>query len=307
MNSNKQLPAQTRLLKKVKSTVVGYLYIAPIMLGILLFTMVPMFTSLYYSFFDFKIFDNQPSNFGFQNYIKPFTTDWDNFGNSLSVTFVYTIIGLPVGMVLSFSLALFLNKDIFGIKVFRVIYYIPVLIPAVVSGLLWSDLTDYNIGFFNTLFTKLGWPKYGFYSMPETVLPTLIFMGLFSIGGGMILWIAQLKGIPETLYEASRLEGAGFWTNTFRITIPMCTPMIFYNLITGIIGSLQTFAGAFMLITPANSEQLDFIVVRIYNTAFGSMDMGYACALSWLLFLLIAVLSAVVFKTSRWVFYGEEN
>lgn len=298
---------RNRKIRAIKSNLIGFLYISPIMLGILFFTLLPMLTSLYYSFFDFKIYDNAPTNFGFQNFIKLFTTEWEGLGNSLSVTLVYTLIGLPLGMVLSFALAMFLNKEIRGIKFFRVLYYIPVLIPAVVGGLLWADITDYNIGFFNTLLTKMGLPKYGFYSMPETVLPTLIFMGLFSLGGGMILWIAQLKGIPESLYEASKLEGAGFWTNTFRITIPMCTPMIFYNLITGIIGSLQTFAGAFMLITPANAEQLDFIVVRIYNTAFGSMDMGLACALSWLLFLMIALLSMLVFKTSRWVFYGEEN
>lgn len=293
--------------RRLKSDLVGFLYISPVMLGILFFTLIPMLTSLYYSFFDFKIYDAHPSNFGLQNFINIFTEDWKAVSNSFAVTFVYTAIGLPVSMVLSFALAMFLCKDIAGIKVFRVIYYIPVLIPAVVSGLLWADITDYNLGFFNTLLSKLGLPPYGFYSEPETVLPTLIFMGLFSLGGGMILWIAQLKSIPENLYEASRLEGAGFWTNTFYITVPMCTPMIFYNLITGIIGSLQTFAGAFMLITPANAEQLDFIVVHIYNTAFGSLDMGAACALSWLLFLIIAVLSAVVFKTSRWVFYGEEN
>lgn len=284
----------------------GYLYILPVLLGILLFTIVPMCTSLYYSFFDYKTYDVFPKNFGFQNYLKPFTSDWARFSSSISLTFSYAIVSVVLGIILSFALGMFLNQKIKGIKVFRVLYYTPVIIPAVVSGLLWSDMTNYEMGYFNLILTSLGFEKYGFYTFPETVFPTLIFMSLFTLGSNMVLWIAQIKSIPDTMYEAATLEGAGFFVKTFAITIPMCTPMIFYVLITSIISSLQVFSNVFVLITPGNQDALLFYVVNIYNVAFAEFDMGYACALSWILFLIIAGMTLVVFKTSKWVFYGEE-
>lgn len=153
----------------------------------------------------------------------------------------------------------------------------------------------------------MGFDKYGFYTYNEMVLPTLIFMGLFGLGGNMILWIAQMKNIPDSMYEVAKLEGASYLRVVFSIIIPMCTPMIFYILITNVIGSLQTFSSVYMLITPANQMALNFFVVYAYNQAFGAFNMGYACALSWILFVVIGILTFVMFKTSRWVFYGEEQ
>lgn len=121
----------------------------------------------------------------------------------------------------------------------------------------------------------------------------------------MVLWIAQLKGIPESLYEAASLDGANFFVRTFRITLPMCTPMIFYNLIMGIIGGLQIFTQVLLLRNPNNSEALNFFVLHIYDNAMGNNMMGYASALSWILFVIIAAITAVTFKTSKWVYYGE--
>lgn len=290
----------------IKNEVLCHLFILPVILGILLFTLTPMITSLYYSFFEYYSYDAAPTAFiGFRNFTDMFTVYAGETFSSLGVTFEYLLISLPVNLVLSFALAMFLNKNRPGIKFFRTIYYLPVIIPAVVGGLLWSDIAKQDDGVLNYILNGLGLPSYPFYSDASTVMPTLIFMSLFNLGGSMVLWIAQLKTIPEELYEVGKLEGAGFFTRTFKITVPMCTPMIFYNLVMGVINGLQTFASVYLLRTPLNQDAMNFFVVHIYEKAFGTFTMGYACALSWLLFAIIAVLSAVMFKLSKWVYYGE--
>ena len=286
----------------------SYLFVLPVILGILLFTLVPMMTSLYYSFTDYNptLVNAKPAFVGIQNFADAFGKNWKAVGNSLFVTISYTFITVPLNLVLSFAIAMLLNQKLKGMRVFRTIYYIPVIIPAVASGLLWNDITTVNGGMFNVILTEfLKLPPYQFYNSAETVLPSLIFMSLFGMGGGMVLWIAQLKGIPESLYEAASLDGANFFVRTFRITLPMCTPMIFYNLIMGIIGGLQIFTQVLLLRNPNNSEALNFFVLHIYDNAMGNNMMGYASALSWILFVIIAAITAVTFKTSKWVYYGE--
>lgn len=297
--------------KKWKSKIIDYCtsfsFILPVMLGIIIFTLIPLVSSFYYSFFDYYSYEPKPTNFvGFQNYIDAFTKNWDIVGKSLGVTFVYTLISVPLNLVLSFLLALLLNKSIRGIKFFRAFYYSPVIIPAVVSGFLWKEITDPKIGSLNYILTEfLHLPPYTFYSSPDTVLPTLLFMSLFGLGGNMVLWIAQLKSIPTQYFEVAQLEGAGYFVRLIKIIIPMCTPMIFYNLLTGIIGGLQVFTQMFLIRTPINSESLTFFVIHIYDTAITGNQIGYGSALSWILFVIIATISFIIFKTSKWVFYGE--
>lgn len=293
---------------KVWDVFTSYLFVMPVILGILLFTLVPMMTSLFYSFTDYNptLLNVKPQFIGFKNYADAFGKNWEDVGNSLLVTVSYTIITVPLNLVLSFAVAMLLNQKMKGMRVFRTIYYIPVIIPAVASGLLWNDITKVNGGMFNVILVEyLNLPPYQFYNSAETVLPSLIFMSLFGMGGGMVLWIAQLKGIPDSLYEAACLDGAGLFTRTFRITVPMCTPMIFYNLIMGIINGLQMFTQVMLLRNVNNSEALNFFVLYIYDNAMGNDMMGYASALSWILFILIAAITALTFKTSKWVYYGE--
>ena len=288
---------------------VGILFVSPVLLGILFFTLVPMLTSLYDSFFKYDMYTDRIWN-NFKNYIYPFTRDWETFGKSLEVTFVYSIVNIPLTMVLSFALAMFLNQKLKGMKVFRMLYYLPVVIPGVIYGLLWRNFTDVEYGLANQIVVSLGFEPLTMFTSKDTALPTLIFLNLFGLGGGMVLWIASLNGISSELYEAASIEGAGFWTRTFRITIPMCSPMIFYNLIMGIIGSLQTFGNVYVLTggRPGPQNSLLFYVMNVYNTAFsGNPQMGYAAALSWSLFVIIGLLTLLGFKTSRWVFYGEDT
>ncbi len=290
----------------IRKEYAGMLFVLPVILGLVIFTFVPMFKSLYDSFHDINIF-GEATNFGLQNYKKMFTENRVEFFTSLWATVRYTIVAIPLTMVLSFSLAFVLNREMRGIKLARVLCYMPVVIPTVVNGLLWRTITTSEIGYLNLIFKGLGLPNYTFFEHNDTAFQSFILMGMFGIGSGMILWLSQLKNIPKTLYESADLEGANGFQKLITITIPMCTPTIFYTLITNIIGTLQIFDLAFMFKNPLNEKTLSFFVVYIYEQAFGRFgQMGYASALSWVLFVIIAALSALVFKTSKWVYYGED-
>ena len=290
------------------------LYMLPVLLGILFFTVIPMFTSLNYAFHDYNPYARDPSeqltNFGFQNFKLIFTSG-DNGGKlsevfyGLFVTFRYTILNVLIGVVGSYILALFLNQKTKGIKVFRVLYYLPTLIPAVAGVLLWKDITAVKGGYLNLILESLGLPAYTFYEAKETVLPTLLFMSLFSLGGGTVMWLAQMKNVPNEMYESAELDGANYFHKLFYITIPMTTAMLFYILITNIIGGLQAFGSVYPLKDVAGTE-VNFIVVQIYESAYINGELSYACALSWFLFVIIGILTALIFKTSKWVYYGEE-
>ena len=292
----------------------GILYMIPVIIGIVGFTIVPMLTSLNYAFHDYNPYARDPSeqlsNFGFQNFEKIFTKG-ENGGTfesvmyALYVTFRYSILNILIGIVGSYMLALFLNQQTKGVKVFRVVYYLPVLIPGVAGTLLWKDITAVKGGYLNMIFEWAGLNPYTFYEAKETVLPTLLFISLFSLGGSTIMWLAQMKNVPTEMYESADLDGANYFQKLFFITIPMTTSMLFYMLIMSTIGGLQAFGNVYPLIDVAGKE-VEFIVVQIYMSAYVSGDLSYACALSWFLFVIIGILTAFVFKTSKWVYYGEE-
>jgi multiple sugar transport system permease protein len=286
----------------------------PVIIGIVGFTIVPMLTSLNYAFHDYNPYARDPSeqllNFGLQNFEKIFTKG-ENGGTfesvmyALYVTFRYSILNILIGIVGSYMLALFLNQKTKGVKIFRVVYYLPVLIPGVAGTLLWKDITAVKGGYLNMIFEAIGLNAYSFYEAKATVLPTLLFVSLFSLGGSTIMWLAQMKNVPTEMYESADLDGANYFQKLFFITIPMTTSMLFYMLIMSTIGGLQAFGNVYPLIDVAGKE-VEFIVVQIYISAYEAGDLSYACALSWFLFVIIGLLTAFVFKTSKWVYYGEE-
>ena len=286
----------------------GYLFVLPVVLGMLLFTFVPMLSSLIYSFCEYDVV-NPPKFIGFQNYIRAFTVYWEETGNSLKVTFLYAIVSIPLEIVLSFLLAVMLSQNIRGVRFFRTLYYLPCLIPGIVSSMLWVNIFDMQYGVANHLLNLVGLPSYTWFSSSDSAMITLIFTTLFGLGASLLLWVSAIKGIDTQYYEVAALEGAGPVTRLLKITVPMCTATIFYKLITGIIAALQVFTSAFVITnsraTPDGS--LDFYSVVIYRKAFDMFRMGYASALAWVLFLIIAVLTAIVFVTNKnWVYYGEE-
>ena len=313
-NNNTSRKLKKPLWKRIWEDYGGLLYMLPVLLGILCFTVIPMFTSLNYAFHDYDpyAFDEsqQLTNFGIQNFIKIFTPG-KNGGElevvmySLYVTFRFTILNVALGLTGSYILALFLNQKTKGIEAFRVIYYLPCLIPGVAGTLLWLNITRVNGGYLNLILQMIGLPKYTFYDAAETVLPTLLFISIFTFGGNAIMWLAQMKNVPTELYESADLDGANYFHKLFHITIPQTTSMIFYLLIMSIIGGLQAFGNVYPLVSVAGRE-VEFIGVKIYQKAYESGDLSMACALSWFLFVIIGIFTAFIFKTSKWVYYGEE-
>ena len=298
----------TKIRKGIRNNYKGWLFVSPLVLGLLIFTLYPTISSLIYSLHDTDLF-HPMSNFGFQNYIALF--DGSNasqlFLKSLGNTFLYSVIYIPLSLVLTYLLALLLNNASKGTYAFRVIYYLPVLIPGVVVGLLWQDMLNVEYGIFNIFLREISGGSFDFLTS-DHIMGTFIAIQFFNVGGGMIIWIASFKSIPQSMYEAAKLDGANRFQCLAYITIPMSTPYIFYNLVMGIIGSLQTFANAYVLTggTGGDGNALLFYVMNIYNTAFRQLNFGLASALSWILFLIIALLTLVVFKTSKWVYYGED-
>jgi multiple sugar transport system permease protein len=298
---------EAKLKRRLKINISGYLFTSSVILGVLIFCYIPAVQSLIYSFFEYDGFSTM-NYIGRANFKRLFTTDIETlivFRN----TFLYAFISIPLNIVLGFCLALFANGKLKGISFFRLLFYLPVIIPGVVAGILWKDIFDSRMGIFNRILSPFGIQS-TFFEQADTAMATLIFTNYWAIGGGMVIWLAALKNIPETLYESAGLDGANFLQKTFRITVPMATTVIFYNLVTGIIGSLQTFS-TFIIASgsagrgPDNS--LYFISVKIYDEAFTRFgNMGYASALGWVLFAVIGVLTALVFKTNGWVQYMED-
>ena len=297
---------------KIVQNVVGYLYIAPVLLGILFFTFTPVFYAFITSFFETELKPFSLTDWGtfvgFKNYYQNFTNYYyrSQFFTSLGVTFLYAVTYIPLSLILSFLLALLLNQKLSGMRFFRVLYYLPVLIPAVCSGMLWNRITDPDWGIINSMLQNVGLGGWQWFEAKETSMASFIFINLFTLGGSMILWLAQLKNVPVSLYESARLDGAGKLRRLVSITIPICSPMILYNVIMSIIGVMQTYAQVITLTGSSGAgKSLFFYVMNIYDNRV--QNFGYACALSFILFALIGGLTAVVMKTSKWVYYTEEG
>ncbi len=300
----------SRLRETCKQSYIGWLFTLPMTLGLLIFTFYPMIQSLVYAFAEYDGVEHFEL-IGFGNFIRMFTSDRREMIIVLKNTFLYAIISVPLTLVLSYMLALLVNKKIAGVGVFRVLYYLPVVIPSVVSGLLWKGVYDPIYGLGNSILNAFGLPSSQFFESEKSAMASFIFMNIFGVGGSMILWLSALKNVPPELYEAATIDGANGAVKLFCITIPLSTSMIFYNLITGIIGSLQTFN---TYVVAANegrgpNNSLYFFAVKIYNTAFAGMrfEYGYASALAWVLFIIVGLLTVFIFRTSKWVYYGEES
>lgn len=299
----------TRFLRGAKKDYSNWLFMMPFIVGFLLFVFYPIITSLYYSFTNFNAL--RITKIGLFNYADIF--DFSKFGmgkdiwKSFGLTGLYAVISIPLNILLSYTLALVLRKNIPGIKIIRLLCYLPVLIPGIVFGQIWMDMLGYPEGLINQWLVNSGLSKHTFFSSESTQFLTLIIVSQWGIGGGMIIWLAALENVPKTMYEAADIDGANYFTKLFKITLPMCSSIIFYNLICSLIACLQTF-DSYAYLGRGENDATYFISIRIYVTAFAGdvHNYGLACALAWVLFCFIAVLTAIMFKTSKWVFYGDE-
>ncbi len=299
---------KNRLLGAIKKNYLGYLFVSPLIAGILIFTFYPMVSSLYYSFFDYDLI-NPPENFGLQNYENIFvgggkTLFWKAMGN----TIFNGVITIPCSMTLGYFLALALKKNTRSNMLFRVLYYTPTLIPSVVLGIVYGNILNPQHGILNSMLGKaFGIDAINFFDR-EHIMASYIVIQLMSVGNGMVIWIAQFNSISETVYEAAYIDGAGKVKAFLAITLPLSSPAIFYNLVTGVIGSFQIFSGPYVLTSGEGGDDhaLYFIVMHIYNKAFREMQFSVAAAMSWVLFAIVAVLTVITFKTKKWVHYGED-
>lgn len=312
-----------RRMRRLRDNIKSYVFLLPFIVGALVFTAYPIIMSLLFSFSDWT--GGGATKMGAFNYIKLFTRgatgEFDRMFHSFFITFVFTIASTVVNLVLSYILALFLHNKIKGMRIIRVLCYLPCLIPGLAGLYLWKDVFLYatppelhpyqGLGLFNVWLKKAGLPTATFFGDASTAMLTLIISGLWNLGGGMIMWIAAFENISPEYYEAAKIDGAGYMRRLFAITLPLSTPILFYNLVVSMIAGLQTFGTmAAHGVGPTDKHgraSLNFVAVHIYLTAFGTDSaQGLACAMSWLLFVVIALLSLVMFKTGGWVQYGDD-
>jgi len=279
----------------------GILFALPALLGLLIFTLGPVVVSLAMSFSEYNIIT--PATFiGLDNYVTAFTDD-ELFYQALKVTLYYTCTTVPLNLFSGFMVAVLMNQDVKGISFYRTIWYMPAIVPAVASAVLWQWIFNPDFGLMNLLLGKIGIVGPRWFIKPSTAIPGLIIMSLWGMGGSMLIYLGGLQGIPAHLYEAVDIDGGGVWAKFRHVTVPMMTPTIFFNLIMGIISTFQVFTQAFVMTQGGPAYATYFYVLHLYKNAFQYLRMGYASALAWILMIMILALTLGVFRSSGWVYY----
>ena len=283
----------------------GYLFLTPWLLGFFGLFIGPGLGSLYFSFTEYDVL-SPPEWIGLDNYIKMFTNDpllWTSLGR----TFYYAGLGVPLGVFGSMFLAILLNAKLRGLATYRTLFFMPSLVPIVASVVLWKWLLHDNFGIINQTLIGLGWnDPPGWFGDRRWAIPSLILMGLWQGVGGtrMIIFLAGLQGIPETLYEAASIDGATAFHKLRHVTLPLLTPTIFFNMVLGIISGLQVFTAAFVATDGGPGFATTFYSLHLYRHAFDFWNMGYASALAWFFAIVIISLTIGQLRLSRrWVFY----
>jgi len=282
----------------------GYIFITPVILGLLIFTTMPMIASLVLSFTDYPIL-KAPKWVGMQNYVDMFTIPTLRVMHSLGVTLIFAVTSVPLTLIASLAAALLLNQKLRGMNFFRTTFYLPTIVPALASAFVWGWLLNPQFGLVNSFLSALGLPKGEFFTGTSSALPTLIFLSLWGIGPTMVVFLAGLQAIPESLYEAGKIDGANSAQLFWSITLPQLSPTIFYNLLTGIIGAFQYFLSAFVLTQGGPVFATFFYNLNLYEKAFKWQQMGLASAMAWVMFAIVLVLTLILFKFSDALVYYE--
>lgn len=281
----------------------GFLFILPWLLGYLLFRLGPLLYSLFLSFTDYRG-SGTPALVGFENYIYMFTKD-PRFIDSVRSTAYFVLGYLPLNLTVGLAIALLMNQKVRGIFVFRTIYYLPAVLSGVAVALLWQFVFHKQYGVLNAILNFAGVSRIGWLVDPNWVMPAFILMSLWGVGGSMIIYLAGLQSIPTELYESASIDGAGRVRKFWSITLPMLSPTIFFILVTGLISAFQIFENAYVMTQGGPNYRTYFFGLNIYFTSFQSLRFGYASTLAWMLFVIVAVLTVLIFGTSRrWVYYA---
>lgn len=298
-----QVAAKSRMSSRTREAIECYIFILPAVLGLLLFYVGPMISSLYYSFTDYNLLS--PAEWvGLQNYRD--LMDDELFWKSLRVTALYSGVSVPLVLLLALGMALLLNQKLKGMTFFRTIYYLPTVMSGVAIATLWKWIFNADYGVLNLLLDKIGIRGPMWLTDESWAIWALIMTSLWTAGGSMLIFLAGLQSIPNDLYEAASIDGAGRWSKFRNITMPLISHVTFFNLVLGIIGALQVFTEAYVLTRGGPNNSTLLLSVYLYRNAFEYLKMGYASAIAWAMFAIVMVLTLLVFRSApMWVHYQE--
>jgi multiple sugar transport system permease protein len=291
-----------RISRQLRRNLEGWAFASPWIVGFVLFTVGPMLASAVMAFMKWDLLSS-PSFVGLDNFRQALWGDplvW----HSLRVTTVYALIAVPLNIVLGLGLALMLNSGIRGLRIYRTAFFLPSVLSGVAVALLWRWVFENQFGLANTLLSYVGLRGPNWLGDGTWAVASLIIMNIWSVGGGMIIYLAGLQGIPTEFYEAAEVDGASWWRRLWSITLPLVTPALFFQLVIGVIQALQVFTQPYIMTGGGPYNSTLFFVLYLYQNAFQFFQMGYASTLAWILFLYIMVLTIVIFRSGdTWVHY----
>jgi len=287
--------------------IIGYILIAPWLIGFLIMYLIPMAISIYYSFTKYNLL-SAPVFIGFDNFTRMFFHD-KSFWKSLRVTFYYVFMLVPLRLIFAFIVAMLLNSKRKFLGVYRAVYYVPSIVGGSVAvSIVWKQIFG-NDGVAMSLLSIIGiHQKISFIGNPSTAIWTIISLGVWQFGSAMLIFLAALKQVPKSIYEAAGIDGAGYFTQVFKITIPMLTPVIFFNLILQVINAFKAFTESYIITQGGPLDSTLFYVLNLYRKSFTYFEMGYSSAMAWILVLIIGIFTIILFKSqSAWVHYESKE
>lgn len=295
-----------RGLSKLEQGYMGFILILPWLIGFCIFKLYPFVSSLVYSFTDYDLFKGVQNVVGFQNYIDAFTKPKNV--KALQVTFTYAFMTVPLKLIFALFIAYILNFKIKGVGLFRTAYYVPsILGGSVAIAVLWKALFK-NDGVINTILAMLGFESINFLADKNWALFIICLLRVWQFGSAMVLFLAALKGVPEDLYEAASIDGATKGCQFLSITIPLISPVIFYNLVTQLVQAFQEFNGPYIITNGGPRNATTLISVIVYNTAFKDYKVGMSSAMAWVMFVIVMVLTVIAFVSQKkWVYYSDDD
>ena len=296
MSWNRNLSLQAR------ETLDAYIGLLPFLLGFVIFTVGPLIYSFYLSFTRYDIL-SAPRWSGFENYARMASGD-DTLWQSLKVTVIYTMVAVPVQVVVGYGMALLLNLKVRGLSFWRTAFYMPAVVPAMAVAYVFAWMLQSDVGLLNQSLRAIGLPGPKWFGDPNWVLAAFILMSAWAVGGTLLLYLSALQGVPTELYDASKVDGANAWRRFLNVTLPMTSPVIFFVFLTGMIGTFQVFTVAFVTTNGGPGNASLFYLLYLYRTGWEYLQMGYAAAMAWFLFVILLVITLLSLRLSRaTVFY----
>lgn len=303
--SQKRVQLKNRILKAEART--AYLCLIPSIIGLVFITYLPLLSVFFLGFFSWGKGAPTPVFVGLENYVRLFTTD-PYFMDSIRVTIYFSVLAVIGGMIYSLFIAMLLNRDVPARGFFRAVFYLPYVLPAMAVYIGWSWLYESNFGLFNFILSALGFDKVRFIADSKLVVPSLAVIAVWLSGNLIVIFLAGLQNVPRVYHDAAQIDGANSWQRFRHITIPCMTPIIFYNLLMSLITNMQIVTPALALTNGGPGNASCFLTYLMYRYAFISNQLGYACGISFVFFVIIAIFTAVLFATSKsWIFYQGDN